>query len=41
MPWLEFRDQLTAFAQEVMPAFTGRSAPEVAEVAGGGDGSGS
>ena len=29
MPWLEFRDQLTTFAQEVMPAFAGRSKPEV------------
>jgi hypothetical protein len=29
MPWLEFRDQLTAFAKEVMPAFAGRGKPEV------------
>ena len=34
MPWREFRDQLTAFAKEVMPAFTGRSA--AAAVAGDG-----
>ena len=23
MPWLEFKDQLTQFSQEVMPAFSG------------------
>jgi alkanesulfonate monooxygenase SsuD/methylene tetrahydromethanopterin reductase-like flavin-dependent oxidoreductase (luciferase family) len=27
MPWLEFRDQLSAFAKEVMPAFSGNQAP--------------
>lgn len=26
MPWLEFKDQLSQFAAEVMPAFTGREA---------------
>jgi len=30
MPWKEFRDQLTTFAKEVMPAFSARSAATVA-----------
>ena len=30
MPWLEFKDQLSQFAAEVMPAFTGREAASVA-----------
>jgi len=37
MPWREFREQLTIFAREVMPAFTGRS---VAPVAGDDDNGG-
>jgi hypothetical protein len=30
MPWLEFKDQLSVFAKEVMPAFTSRRAAIVA-----------
>ncbi|MCH7605601.1 MAG: LLM class flavin-dependent oxidoreductase [Chloroflexi bacterium] len=38
MPWLEFRDQLSAFAKDVMPAFTGRTEQTVGgTVTGGGE----
>ena len=38
MPWLEFRDQLSAFARDVMPAFTGRTEQTVGgTVTGGGE----
>jgi alkanesulfonate monooxygenase SsuD/methylene tetrahydromethanopterin reductase-like flavin-dependent oxidoreductase (luciferase family) len=38
MPWLEFRDQLTAFSQEVMPAFATPGRRSAAKAVGGAGG---